>query len=133
MHITQNVHNYRDFYYVITGCSVMELWNLPAADANFLPDVSVLNDSAGQYPSCDAGSVGSAVLVNTTLNTATVAYYNGTTAGSRVCFVCSDGSGYQLNSTIAERLCQKNALWSGSAIICGMLQICNVVCYKFEM
>ena len=120
---TLNVHDYGDFYYMITGCSVMELWNLPAAaDANFLRDVTLLNDTAPQYPSCDGKSVGSAVLVNTTLNTATVAYYNGTTAGSRACFVCSDGSGYQLNSTVATRLCQRDALWSGSAIICGMLK-----------
>ena len=53
----------------------MDLWNLPAADTSILTDVSLLNDSAAQYQSCDAGSVGSAVLMNTTLNTATVAYY----------------------------------------------------------
>ena len=41
----------------------------------FLPDVSLLNDTAAQYPSCDVGSVGSVVLKNTTINTATVAYY----------------------------------------------------------
>ena len=97
-----------------------ELWDLPATDATFLPDVSLLNDSAAQYPSCDTGSVGSVVLVNTTLSTATVAYYNGTTTYSRACFVCDESSGYELNTTIKKRVCQRNALWSGSAILCGM-------------
>ena len=97
----------------------MDLWNLPAADASILTDVSSLNDSAARYSRCDAGSVGSAVLENTTLNTATVAYYTGTTAGSRACFVCDESSGYKLNTTTKERVCQRNALWSGSAILCG--------------
>ena len=98
----------------------MDLWNLPAADASILTDVSLLNDSAAQYLCCDAGSVGSAVLVNTTLNSATVAYYTGTTADSMACFVCDESSGYKLNETTKERVCQRNAQWSGSAILCGM-------------
>ena len=100
----------------------MKLWILSAVDAIFLPDVSLLNDSAAQYSSCDDSSVGSAVLMNTTLNTATAAYYTGTTPGSTACFVCDESSGYELNTTTtAERVCQRNALWSDSAIICGML------------
>ena len=77
-----------------------------------------MNDAV-HYPSCGAGSVGSAVLVNTTLNTATVAYYTGTTDGSRACFVCDEG--YELNTTANERVCQRNGLWSGNPIVCGML------------
>ena len=103
------------------GCSLRDLWNLPAADATFLPDVSLLNDST-QYPSCDNGSVGSVVLRDKRLNTATVAYYTGTTPGSRACFVCDESSGHALNTTTtAERVCQNNAAWSGSPIICGSL------------
>ena len=91
-----------------------------AAGATFLPDVSLLNDSA-QYPSCDAGRVGSAVLENTTLNTTTVAYYTGTTPGSSACFVCDVSNGYELNTVTNERVCRSNGTWSGSAIMCGML------------
>ena len=104
-------------YDYFTGCNLTELWDLSSANTTFLPDVSLLDDAA-QYPSCGAGRVGSAVLVNTTLNTATVAYYTGTTSGSRVCFVCEDG--YELSTTITERLCQRDGLWSGNPIICGM-------------
>ena len=39
-------------------------------------------------------SVGSVVLVNITLNTATVAYYTGTTAVFRACFACDESSNY---------------------------------------
>ena len=92
----------------------MELWDLPAADGDFLLDVSSLNDSAAQYPSCDDGSIGSVVLVNATLNTATVAYYTGTTPGSMACFVCNNG--FELNE---NRVCQHDATWSGSPIVCG--------------
>ena len=99
----------------------MELWDLPAAEANFLPDVTLLDDAA-QYPSCINGSVGSAVLVNIRLNTATVAYYTGTTPGSRACFVCNNEGGYEL--TANERICQSNSTWSGSPITCGMLVFC---------
>ena len=99
-------------------CFLDELWNLPATDAIYLSDVSSLNDSAAHYPNCDDASIGSAVLVNTTLNTATVAYYTGTTSGSRACFVCEDG--YELSTTTTERFCQSNGLWSGKPIICGM-------------
>ena len=106
--------------YYFTGCSPRDHWHLPAADANFLSDVTLLNDSV-QYPSCDDRSIGSVVLVNTTLNTATVAYYTGTTAGSSACFVCDEGSGYELNKTTAERTCQTEGIWSGSPITCGML------------
>ena len=105
---------------------MIQLWNLAAAGATFLPDVSLLDDAA-QYPSCNAGSVGSAVLMNTTLNTTTVAYYNGTTPGSSVCFVCNNGySGYELNTTTNERICKGNGLWSGNYIVCGTL-------FKFVM
>ena len=100
-----------------TGCNLTELWNPSAANTTFLTDVSLLND-ATQYPSCDDGSVGSVVLLNTTLNTAIVAYYTGTTAGSIACFVCNNG--YELSTTITERHCQRNGLWSGNPIICGM-------------
>ena len=99
----------------------MEVWNLPATDATFLTDVSLLNDSAARYPSCDSGSVGSVALLNTTLKTATVAYYNGTTPGSRACFVCDKSSGYELNTTTNGRVCQNDATWSGNGILCGTL------------
>ena len=95
----------------------MELWDLSAAGVTLMSDVSLLDDAA-QYPSCDDESVGSAVLVNTTLSTATVAYYTGTTAGSTACFVCDRNSGY---TPTAERTCQTNGTWSGNPIICGML------------
>ena len=91
---------------------------MPATGLNFFPDVSLLDDGA-QYPSCDAGSVGSAVLINTTLNTATVAYYSGTTPGSSACFVCNIGSEYELNTTTNVKFCQSNGTWSKSAISCG--------------
>ena len=104
------------------GCFLTELWNLPAPGVTFLSDVSFLNYSFTQYPSCDDGSVGSVVLVNTTLKTATVAYYSGTTSGSTACFVCDESSEYALNtSTTTERVCRSNGTWSGSAIVCGML------------
>ena len=104
---------YGDF----TGCSLMKLWDLPPTGTNFLHS---LNDTATQYPSCVARSVGSVILENTTLNTATVAYYTGTTPSSRACFVCDEGSGYELNTTTNERVCQSDATWSGSPITCGM-------------
>ena len=122
--ITVGIHNgiYRvscfhlDDHY--TGCFLTELWDLPAADAIYLTDVDA---SAAQYPSCGDGSVGSVALMNTTLNIATVAYYTGTTPGSRACFVCDESSGYELSTTtIAERFCQHNGLWSGSPTVCGM-------------
>ena len=106
-------------YYI--ACFLEEFWNLPAAGATFLSDVSLLDDAA-QYPSCVAGSVGSAVLQNTTLNTATVAYYTGTTPGSTACFVCDESSGYAPNTTTtAERVCRSSGTWSGSTILCGTL------------
>ena len=101
--------------YHFTGCSPRNLWN---PSANFLPDVSLLEDAA-QYPSCNARSVGSIVLVNTTLDTATVAYYSGNTPGSRACFVCDESSGYELNTSTIERVCQSDGMWSGSPIVCG--------------
>ena len=79
-------------------------------------DVSLL-DNPAQYRSCVTESVGNAVLKNTALNIATVAYYNGTTPGSRACFVCN---GHELNTTINERVCQSDATWSGSPVTCGM-------------
>ena len=103
-----------------TGCSFEELWGWSADGFTFWADVSLLNDAA-QYPSCDAGFVGSAVLEDTILNTATVAYYTGTTAGSSACFICDEDSGYELNATVHERVCRSNGTWSGSMIMCGML------------
>ena len=94
----------------------MDLWDLPAVDAYFLPDVSLLDDAA-QYQKCINGSVGSVVLMNTRQDTTTVAYYTGTTPGSRACFVCDKTSGYELNTN--ERVCQSTLTWSGSPIICG--------------
>ena len=111
-----------------TGCSLRELWNLSAAGVTLLPNVSSLGDAAAQYPSCNVGSVGSVVLRDNRLNTATVAYYSGTTPGSRACFVCDESSGHGLNTTITERVCQNDAAWSGSPIICGTL--CYMVIYK---
>ena len=99
----------------------MQLWNLAAAaDASYLSDVNLLNDTAAQYPGCDDGSVGSAVLRDNRLNTATVAYYTGIISGSIACFVCDEESGYELNSTINKRICQFDATWSGISTICGM-------------
>ena len=103
-----------------TDCSLVQLWDLSAADSTFLTDVSSLDDAAAQYPICDDSSVGSVVLENTTLNTATVAYYNGTTPGSTACFVCDKSSGYELNAAINERICQRDATWSGISTMCGM-------------
>ena len=103
-----------------TACNITELWSLSAAGVTFFSDVSLLDEDT-RYPSCDNGSVGSVVLVNTTLNTATVAYYTGTTPGSRVCFVCDEGSGYELNTTTSERLCKGSGLWSGDSIVCSTL------------
>ena len=99
----------------------MELWDLPAAGFNLLSDVSLLGDEATKYPSCDAKSVGSVVLKDTTLNTATVAYYTGNMTGSRACFVCDQESGYAPNTSTNERDCQTDETWSKSSIICGML------------
>ena len=113
-----------------TGCNLTELWNLPAVGVTFLPDVSLLNDAV-HYASCGADSVGSAVLVNNTLNTATVAYYTGTTPGSRACFVCEEG--YELNTTTNERVCQRNGLWSGNPIVCGALAILWCTCKRCSM
>ena len=58
------------------------------------------------------------MLENTTLNTATVAYYNGTTPGSMACFVCNDE--YKLNTT-EKRFCERSGLWSGNSVVCGKL------------
>ena len=98
----------------------MELWDLSAAGAAFQHGVSLLGDTAAQYPSCDDRSIGSAVLVNTTLNTATVAYYTGNMTGSMACSVCDASSGYTLN-TSTKRVCQSNVTWSGSPTVCGMI------------
>ena len=117
--ITVGIHRVSCFHLDdhYTGCFLTELWDLPAADAIYLTDVSLL-DAAAQYPSCGVGSV---ALVNTTLNTVTVAYYSGTTPGSSACFVCDESSGYELNTTTTTgRICQRNGLWSGSPTVCGM-------------
>ena len=109
----------------VTQCSLMNLWNLPASAFTFLPDVNLLED-ATQYPSCsNTSSAGSAVLVDRILGTATVTYYTGTTPGSRACFVCDENSRYMPDTTFIERVCQSDATWSRSPIICGMLVITN--------
>ena len=105
------------FHFHDTGCFLMELWDLSATDATFLTDVSLLDDAA-QYPRCDDRSVGSVVLRDNRLNTATVAYYNGTMSGSSACFVCDESSGNK--TTTADRVCQSDGMWSGSPIVCGM-------------
>ena len=105
----------------------MELWDLSTTNATFLNDVSLL-DNAAQYRSCVTDNFRSAVLKDTTLNIATVAYYNGTTPGSRACFVCD---GYEINVTINERVCQTDATWSGSPITCGMYNYLSVSFYLF--
>ena len=107
---------------MIIGCSLMELWNLSTTNATFLHDVSSLDDAA-QYHSCVHGSVGSAALKDSRLSTSTVAYYTGTTPGSRACFVCDENSGYELNTTTNERICQSDATWSEDPITCGMCVI----------
>ena len=99
----------------------MELWNLSASEATFLPDISLLKDAAARYPSCDTRHVGSAALKDTTLNTATVAYYSGTTPGSTVCFVCDETNGYDQSASMNMRVCQSNATWSNSPIVCSKL------------
>ena len=73
----------------------------------------VCDNITTQYPSCDDGSVGSAVLNDSRLNTSTVAYYSGTTTASRACFVCGNITGYALNTTTSERFCQSDGTWSG--------------------
>ena len=97
----------------------MELWNLSNTNMTFLRDVSLLDD-ATQYRSCINGSVGSAVLKDSRLSTSTVVYYTGVTPGSRACFVCDENSGYELNTTTIERICQIDATWSEGPITCGM-------------
>jgi len=107
-----------------TGCPLEEFWILSSSN---LTDVGSLNNSTAQYPSCDGRSIGSIALVNTTLNTATVAYYTGTTPGSTACFVCDSGSGYEPNIAVTKRVCQSDGIWSGSRIICGMLNMLQLV------
>ena len=93
----------------------MELWNLATTNATILPNITFLDDD-DQYPSCNNGSVWKAMLGNTTFNTATVAYYNGTTPGLIACLVCDE---YEPNPTINERVCQNDVAWSKSTILCG--------------
>ena len=112
-----------------TACNITELWNQQTPGGIFLSDVMLLDDAA-QYPSCDGRSVGSIVLMNSTLNTATVAYYTGTTPGSTVCFVCNDW--YELNTTISARFCKGNGLWSGDSIACSTLYNVVVMCIMGE-
>ena len=107
-----------------TGCSRVQLWILSSRS---LTDVRSLNTSTAQYPTCVNDSVGSIALVNTTLNTATVAYYTGITPGSRACLVCDKSSGYAPSIAVTERVCQSDGTWSGSPIICGTLTF--VTCY----
>ena len=107
---------------IIIGCSLMELWDLSTTNTTFLHDVNLLDD-ATQYHSCVHGSVGSAVLKDSRLGTSTVAYYTGITPGSKACFVCDENSGYELNTTTNERICQSDATWSEGPITCGMYVI----------
>ena len=104
---------------ICIGCSPVELWDLLAAGFTFLANVTSLNGTAARYPICDDTSVGSAVLLDTTLNTATVAYLTGITTGSRACLVCDEDSGYGSNTTSTVRVCQNDGTWSGSPITCG--------------
>ena len=106
-----------------TDCSPKELWDLPATGFRFLSDISLLDDEDAEYLTCDDESVGTAVLMDNRLNTATVAYYNGNSSGSRACLVCDEGNGYAPNTTTNERDCQNDETWSRSPIICGMLQL----------
>ena len=111
----------------LTECSPEELWNLTATSTTFFPDVSLLDDGT-KYSSCDVGSVGSAALKDARLNITTVAYYNGTTPGSEVCFVCEENSGYELSrATSYKRVCESDARWSRSPIICGMLFLSDLI------
>ena len=96
----------------------MELWNLSTTNTTFLHDVNLLDDAA-QYQSCVTESVGSAALKDSRLSASTVAYYTGITPGSRACFVCDENSGYELNTTTNERICQSDATWSKGPITCG--------------
>ena len=100
----------------------MELWNLSTTNMTFLRDVSLLDDAA-QYRNCVTGSVGSAILKDSRLSTSTVVYYTGITPGSRACFVCDENSGYELNTSTNERICQSDATWSEDPITCGMYVI----------
>ena len=100
----------------------MELWNLSTTNMTFLHDVNLLDDAA-QYRNCVNGSVGSAALKDSRLSTSTVVYYTGTTPGSKACFVCDDSSGYELNTTTNERICQSDATWSEGPMTCGMYVI----------
>ena len=105
-----------------TDCSPMDLWNMNATGATFQSNVRLLNE-ATRYQSCGDGSVGSAVLENSTLNTATVAYYTGSTPGSIACFVCDENSGYALNATSNMRVCQSDGTWSKSPTTCSELHM----------
>ena len=104
-----------------TDCSLEGHRNQSIAGTTFMTDVSSLDYAAVHYPNCDAEIIWS--FVHTRLNTATVAYYNGTTPGSRVCFVCDKNNGYVLNTTFNERYCQSDGTWSTSPTICGALFI----------
>ena len=110
----------------------MGLWNLSTTNTTFLGDVSLLDDAA-QYHSCVTGSVGSAVLKDIRVSTSTVAYYTGITPGSKACFVCDENSGYELNTTTNERICQSDATWSEDPITCGiMLYICTNIIFNLD-
>ena len=94
----------------------MDFGGLSAINATFLNDTGLLDD-ATRYPSCVTENFRSVVLKDTALNIAIVVYYNGTTPGSRACFICD---GRELNTTINERVCQTDATWSESPVTCGM-------------
>ena len=117
---THILHKQKLFHDHFTGCSPMELWNQPG-NTTFLIESSFRNDTS-QYPTCVDGSIGSIDFKDMRLNTFTVAYYDGTTTGSRACFVCDENNGFDLNTTtINVRVCQSDATWSGVPMMCGML------------
>ena len=68
------------------------------------------------------------MLLNTTLNTTTLACYDGTTPGSVASFFCSDI--YELNTTTDERMCVmsgNNATWTGNPVACGKITLILMV------
>ena len=87
---------YSHFNYHFTACFLEDLWNLLTTGFALLSDNSVLKNAV-QYQTCDTGSVGSVLLIDNKLNTATVVYYTGITPRSSACFVCDESSGYELS------------------------------------
>lgn len=105
----------------------MKLWNFSTTYTAFLNDSGLPGDAA-KYQSCFTENFRSVILKDTALDVVAVVYYNGTTPGSRVCFICD---GHESNTTINERVCQSDASWSGSPIACGMCIYLSVSLYIF--